>query len=105
MQAAGTFQAWHRRHRALSREAQPKAQPCARMLLTVAAASPDTVTASRTKISAKMPVPMTIRYNTPAILACRLGDGSVFQSVITAVLILFPPSRSYGIKSPSGQIG
>jgi hypothetical protein len=67
----------------LGHEAQPIEHLCVTMLCAVAAASPCTTSRPRTKISAKMPPTMTIKYRNPAILACTRGDVSAIRFIIS----------------------
>src|SRR5216683_7730657 len=76
---------------------------CSRMLVAVAAASPDTISRPPTN-RANVLVSVVINQQRPAVLALKSGDPSAIRSIITAVLILVSPHARNGIQS-AGSAG
>jgi hypothetical protein len=64
------------------------------MLVAVAAASSDTTSRLRTKISTNILVSIVSKYKTPAILALKRGDASAIRPVNTSVLMIVSPHEN-----------
>src|SRR6266849_10684347 len=72
---------------------------CPRMLVAVAAASPDTISLPPTN-KANVLVSVVINQQRPAVLALKSGEGSAIRSIITAVFILVSLYARNGARRP-----